>query len=284
MEKLEIIVNSCDSYCDVWKPFFLRLKKEWQEINYPILLNTESKNYSLLGLDIRTIDTHFDFKSWGDRLVYHLEATDTEYVLMLFDDYILEDKISSNRINECLEILDNDRSIAVTYLVQVNGVNLIDDNRYKEYSLIKSESDYIVNSAPGIWRKDILIEMLGRNDTPWAWEYFGSSRAYKTKYKFYSIKDKEKEIYKYKSYCGGAIHRGKWVREVIIPVIEEFNLDIDCSIRGYEQNIYAKRGFKFYLNFYKVGWKMVKIDIFIFLFRAIKKRILRLLKIRMMNG
>ena len=51
MDKIALLVNSCDKYEDLWAPFFTLLKKYWNP-EYPIVLNTESKDFNFEGLNI----------------------------------------------------------------------------------------------------------------------------------------------------------------------------------------------------------------------------------------
>lgn len=50
---LTIVVCSCDKYEDLWYPYFEIFKKNWSDCKYPIVLNTESKNYYHDGLHIQ---------------------------------------------------------------------------------------------------------------------------------------------------------------------------------------------------------------------------------------
>lgn len=64
LEDCSLLVNSCDAYCDTWKPFFLILNNRWKNLNIPIYLNTENKKFEMENLDIRTIN--FTKKAeWG---------------------------------------------------------------------------------------------------------------------------------------------------------------------------------------------------------------------------
>ena len=56
--KYTLLVNSCDSFSDCWDPFFILLKKKWENNNFPILLNTEFKTYKHEGLNIKTSRSH----------------------------------------------------------------------------------------------------------------------------------------------------------------------------------------------------------------------------------
>ena len=46
MKKCTFIVNSCDANEDTWVPFFMCLEKNWPEMNWPVVLNTESKSFT----------------------------------------------------------------------------------------------------------------------------------------------------------------------------------------------------------------------------------------------
>ena len=55
--KCTIVVSSCDKYEDLWEPFFSILKANWPELDYQIVLNTETKKYKYPGLEIK----HFHY-------------------------------------------------------------------------------------------------------------------------------------------------------------------------------------------------------------------------------
>ena len=55
-------------------------------------------------------------KSWGERLIDILNRIDTPYVIMVFDDFILESKIDENKINSSIQILESDNKSSVFYL------------------------------------------------------------------------------------------------------------------------------------------------------------------------
>ena len=281
MDEITIIVNSCDAYADVWPPFFASLREMWPDLRYSILLNTESKSYLYSGLNITTLGPDAEYSNqvepWWHRLLRHLNSIDSEYVLMLFDDYIVEEPVNGIKIEQCKAWLKSDDTIGAFYLVQ-GGFNLTLDTQYQLFSLVRPRSDYIVNSAPALWNKHLLESFVGKIDTPWAWEYFGSARAYRQNIKFYSIKDKHYEIYKYQYERGGAIHQGKWVKAVIAPVIERYSLQIDCSKRGFDEEILKKRKPSWYFQFYLTGWRMVKWDVFVFINRALFRLAKRMLR------
>lgn len=274
-----ILVNSCDAYEDVWDPLFSALKNRWEKCPYKIVLNTESKSYKFDGLDIITLNLFdkSDEDLWGKRLRRTLQHINTKYVISIFDDFILEDYVKQDQIEKCIARMEENEEIAVFYFSNIEGTN-ISDEVYEGFELLPKRKDYKLNSAPAIWRRDKLLSFTGDKDNPWAWEFFGSARTYKVKDLFYCAETGKENIYKYNYSLGGAIYRGKWVRKVIEPIIKEYNLQIDLSKRGFhdESTKTYRRTVMWKMKFFIIGFNMIGLDTFIFIYRILKKRLERI--------
>lgn len=274
MNDCTIIVNSCDDYKDTWELFFKALKDNWPNLEYSIVLNTEKDTYE----DTNFVRTHnVDFKGkpdkWGYRLKKTLESLKTKNVIMLYDDFILENKVDYEQIEKCSRYLISNPEIAVFYFIGNDTIN-IDDNRFEKFELLQKRADYKLNSAPAIWNREKLIQYVDEDDTPWAWEFFGSYRAYNNKDLFYSVKKKYEKIYPYNYTMGGAIYRGKWVGKVVLPLIKKYNLDLDVTKRGLADGINQnnKRSLKWKIDFFSLGFKMIGFGVFIYVYRVLKKK------------
>jgi hypothetical protein len=274
----KIIVNSCDAYEDVWDPFFSALKNRWENCPYSIVLNTESKNYKFDNLDIVTMNlfNKSDKDLWGKRLRRTLQQIDSKYVISLFDDFILEDYVQQDQIEKCIARMEENDNIAVFYFSNIEGKN-ISDGVYEGFELLPQRKNYKLNSAPAIWRREKLLSFTGDKDSPWAWEFFGSARTYKVEDLFYCAEIGKENIYKYNYSLGGAIYRGKWVKKVIEPIIKEYNLQLDLSKRGFqdESNNTHRYSIMWKIKFVLKGFEMIGLDAFIFIFRLLNKRVER---------
>lgn len=276
-EKITILVNSCDKYSDVWDLFFVSLNQNWPSLKTKIVLNCESLTYRFGGLDINTFSLFCENSdsSWGLRLKKTIGMIETEYLFFLMDDYILEDLVNEEMISTCLQWLENDESIAAIYFLNIEGPN-VNDGKYPGFELLPQRKDYKLNTAPGIWRVKSLEKYIGEKDSPWGWEFFGSSRAYNTEDKFYCLMDNAEMPYIYSYHLGGAIHRGKWVESVVVPLAKKYNVNINFKDRGFElssdldkNSIYrVKRKCFFFVE----GLKTVGMPAFIYLFRSLRKR------------
>lgn len=267
--KLAILVNTCDAYSDVLSLFFAAFEEFASEIDINLYINAESLNYDYQLANV--INNKNVSIAWGERLISSLEKINSEYVVVLYDDFILEGKLDLHGIIEALNLLDNDKFSSVVYLVNSNLP--LSGKTYGRFSEINNGSDYIVNSFPGVWRRRDLINYTDLRDTPWSWEVFGSLRTYNGKNCFWTLGSDHDDIYPYNYSKGGAIYRGKWVREVVEQKFDKYDLNIDSSIRGYSiDDGCEKRSFFWKLNFIFLGFKLVGFKAFIFIFRSLIRR------------
>lgn len=268
---LTIIVNTCDAYYDVLDIFFYALQEFWPDCPYPIVINTETRFYthrasvhhhhSLIGAD-----------DWGERLLATLTTIKSEFVIMLYDDFILDAPVSTKRVREALCFLQEQPSSAAAYLIKTS-MPLTDNDRASVFVPVKERVDYRLNSAPGIWRKQALMDFTKVGDTPWAWEVFGTYRAWGDPRTIYALNPNQPDIYFYNYEKGGAIYRGKWVREVIDQVKKKYPLNIDWDVRGFSSSTnFEKRSILWKLRFIETGFRMVGFKAFYFLVSYLRKK------------
>jgi len=270
---LSIVVNTCDSYADVLKLFFAAFDEYWPECEYNVYINTEQNQDNYGRATIINYHAIDGIDRWGDRLLKALSFVDSEFVLMLYDDFILEASIDKEIIKNIIELMKKDPDASVSYLINTN-LPIQADSAVGSFSLVKDRCDYRLNSAPAIWRKSDLMRFTGKNDNPWAWEIFGSYRTYDMKNNFYTIAPGIKDIYQY-DYCkGGAIYRGRWVRAVVAEKFDRYKLDIEPSIRGYSEDaLDESRSFAWKIKFMITGFRMVGFKSAIFIVRYLKAKL-----------
>lgn len=261
---LTVVVNTCDSYADVLKVFFAAFDQFWSDCPYPVVINGEANGYPYRA-QVHNYISPDGIDDWGARLRATLETVDSEYVLMLYDDFILERQVDNRCIAKAVRRLQSSSNAAVTYLIHT-GLPLGSKAGADGFCLVSDWSDYRLNSAPAIWRKSALMEYTKCGDTPWAWEVFGSYRTWGDGKEFFTLAAAQEDIYPYNHSKGGAIYRGKWVREVVESVSRRFALDIDWAKRGFSSDATnEKRSLAWKLKFLLVGFRMVGFKAFLFI-------------------
>jgi hypothetical protein len=232
-DRCVIVINSCDAYFDVWPLFLAAFREHWPDCPFRLVLNTESRTFAdpALNLSAHVLKGDEQGIAWGGRLLATLADLDSEYVLMLFDDFVLEQPVDVAAIERCLEWMSSDPSVAAFYLSNVPGNNRITE-AYAGFEEIPRLTNYRLNSAPALWRRQQLMELTRPDDNPWVWELFGTSRTFLHRGRFFCAQPGHETVYVYNYQLGGAIYRGKWVAAVADPLIRRYGLAIDTGIRG----------------------------------------------------
>lgn len=245
LQNLTILINTCDSYDDLWEPFFKLFKKFGGELaKCPIVLNTESKKFTYEDLNISCPNNFDKTIEWGRRLKETLKTIKTDYVLFLLDDFFLQRPADTETIAQCIKWLDENKNVGAFNFISIEQAK-IEHQTYKNFCLMPLEMQYRVNAQACVWRKDILDKSILDIESPWEWEIFGNIRN--------SVLLKDVEIYALKygvispyNYnfiqyqkssennivVESAIMRGKWDLKCIKKCFEENDINIDYSIRG----------------------------------------------------
>jgi hypothetical protein len=269
---LTIVVNTCDSYCDVLGIFFHAFRDFWSDCSYPVVINTESMTYdhpAKVHLHSRTEGVD----DWGARLHSTLSSIGSDYVMVLCDDFILNSPVSNQRIEQAMALLRSECHAVVAYLINTSlPITTIDSDEV--FISLKDRVDYRLNSAPAIWRKQALMDYTKVGDTPWAWEVFGTYRTWGDGQVFYTLNPKQEDIYPYNYDKGGAIYRGKWVREVVLQVAHKYSLKIDWEKRGFTSDaVFEKRSLMWKLRFIQTGFRMVGLKALYFVMSYVREKL-----------
>lgn len=237
--EISILVNSCDSYEDLWFPFFKLFRYYWPNCPHQLILNTETKTYIHPGLNIKCMSLYCHANkaesiAYGQRLRDHLKHIDTKYVIMLLDDFFLHDYVDEVKIDKCKQWMDMNPNIAVFNFEEVRD-DLNDPSlEYPGFELRPPIGEYKLNLQAALWRKDTLLKYIKSHESPWEMETFGNCRTYQCKDLFYSIMHNEPRPFNYGFIYAGIwnVYRGKWVKETVIDLFHHHNINIDYNRRG----------------------------------------------------
>lgn len=230
-----ILINSCDAYDDLWFPFFSLLKKYWNPFEVRLILNTETKSYSMDGLNIECIHPQNANVPYGQRMLNVLEQISTPYVIPLLDDFFLREKIDCEMIEQIINWMENDKSIVYFNCDNTPVYEEWENEKYPGFHRIPYGNVYTLNMQAAVWRTQKLIKYWKANVSPWDWEEFCNLMAARSKKdKFYCVSACGKGFcnYGYKL-SGMGVHHGKWVYEDVVPFFQKEKIQVDYSKRGF---------------------------------------------------
>lgn len=233
--KITILVNSCDAYEDLWSPFFSLFKK-YCPIDAQIILNTESKDVSVDGLDIKCVHPSRPDDPYGKRMRHALKQVKTRYVLLLLDDFYLRSPVDLQRLDSIMEWMDKDPNIACFNSEPTSVYTDLEVERYPGFRRVPLGTPYTLNMQAAIWRTSLLGKYWRSNITPWEWENY--CNVLTTKYprdKFYCATCGGSPYMDYGHYQVGdlwGVVRGKWFLPDIAPLFDREGIHMDLSVRG----------------------------------------------------
>lgn len=151
-----ILVLSCDKYEPCWTPFFKLLDKYW-ESHPSVHLVTESKKCEYC----KTININSDI--WSERFLGALREIESDYVLVMLDDFFIRDYVNVDRIDN-IEFTSD--IICYNFELEYREPAL----RLNEWDIQKNNQVYLTSTQPSLWDRKKLITLIGDNMSPWEFE------------------------------------------------------------------------------------------------------------------
>ena len=264
MDNCTVFVSSSDRYSDLWDIFFDLFQKYWPEYHGEIVLNTQEKEYSHQGLNIRCTKVG-KLKGFGATFRAGLGTIDTDNVLVFMIDYIFMGKVDNAKIEEYYKYFVN-HEMDTLCLSKLPFTNYkVSDN----IDLLIPKRPYPVSILFGyqiaFWKKSTLYQMMLPHEDPWMSEWYGSKRAEVMNISVAYLSDSRLKPIVYNA--AGCIHQGLWLDDAVKFLNTSYDKKVDFSIRGYykENPIYNSLSFRFKLklNIWKTGlmgsyWDLLK--------------------------
>lgn len=233
--KCSLLLSTCDKYVDAWLPFFTLFDKMWPDCKMPMYLNTESLffSYNLLNIQCLHPASLTDKKgkpiSWSNRLKQAIEKIDTEYILLMLEDFFLQSPVRADVVEDCLKWMDEDKKIGH---IDFYHEPYLPGTEKGEFVQVDPSYDYAMNTLPGLWRKDFFLSII-RDENPWDFEFYGTGRWRKTDVKIFTHLEKYPEVFDFglNPELGYGIFRGKWLKKNQ-ELFERYGIEVDYSNLG----------------------------------------------------
>lgn len=238
-DKVSVLVCSCDAYSDLWYPFFKLYQKYWTIPELNLYLNTETKDYSYEGLNIRCVHPNRKNAPYGERMRDALSQIDTEYVITFLDDFFIREYVDDEHIRRIIEWMDEDKSIVCFNQDCLKTYSDWEIGEKPGYRRIPWGTEYTLNMQVAVWRTKKLKNYWKNDVSPWEWEEFCNALTYgKKREKFYCLTDYSYGFCNYGFNINGmGVYHGKWVMDDVVPLFEKENICVDYSVRGeYDKN------------------------------------------------
>lgn len=237
-EKFSFIFCTCDSYDDLWEPFFTLLHRYWPNFDYDVYFCTESKHFAFPGFNIHCPLNEPQSSTWSERLIDLLHIIPTENIIMMLDDFWLKEPVNTKRLHDLMERFDADKQMGHIDLVHESASALTPSQKYPDLVLFPKKRPYRIDTQIGLYRKDYLLQILRAHESAWGFEVYGSKRSTRLPQENYIIANGTPTIFSYDR--GWVVYRRCFVKEYVDYFVERegIKLHSDRNIDTKEHIVY----------------------------------------------
>ena len=219
---LPILVVSNDSYSDIWDPFFKIFRQRWSDCPFQVYLGTNLIDYDAPDW-LKVIKSGKDI-SWASSLLGMLNSLDTEYVLIMLEDFFLTSNVDTGEISYLAELAQKEELGCLRLFSLLPPPKKLDG--YNNIGWFAPDDDYRITLQAGIWKIEFLKKLLLPGFNPWEFEIIGNLLNK-------NISDKVWGVIKPVLVYEQVVEKGKW---------KPIGLEI-CRAAGCEVNLEARQVF-----------------------------------------
>ena len=170
-KELSILIIAYDGYSDIWKDCVKLLQMNWPDCSHRILFINNEKDISFDGVEV--VHAGRDAE-WSKKVQLGLELSNTKYVCILLEDFLVGDRIDNQVIQDTIKYIDKH---GIRYYKTVNmsraGKNrdpVYDNKNYLH--IIPASDEYGISMQAAIWERNYLTALVGKeNYNAWQFEF-----------------------------------------------------------------------------------------------------------------
>jgi hypothetical protein len=217
-----VVVSSCDTFFDTWRPFVFFFRKHWADCPFPVYLVLN--RLKVRSKVVQPIAVGPD-RAWASNMVAALESIPQPYLLYFQDDYFLNGPVNKALLAEDFAYaFDHD---AASFCFQARGQ--LEPNFQPlndRFGIVPPDSDGRTRLQVTLWKKEAFRAALRPGETAWDMEARGSERTRGLLAISY-LQRRDHPI----PYLMSAIVRGLWTPEAL-SLCAESGFDIQPRFRS----------------------------------------------------
>ena len=219
VNKVAVLISSCDNYQDLWEPFFTLFFRYWPDCPYPVYLGTNHLMYDHPRVKTIAIGDETDWSSDFHRM---LERIPQPYVIVMMEDFLPTKSVDTAKIEKLITYMEA-KGAGCLRLCPRPDLSCLDNPEAGE---ISKGADYRLSLQAAVWNKQTLLELLRDGESAWELEINGTKRSNNLDVPFMCVTCDSPIPY----FCTGVV-KGKWVREAV-ELCEKEGIEVDLTVRS----------------------------------------------------
>lgn len=165
---------SCDKFSIVWDIWHTLFRKFWPDFDGPVYMCAETATFREPSVTSITTGLPQGPSNWSEGLEIALNKIETPFVIMTLEDLFLNRPVKHNKVKEMLALMKADPDIGCLRLVPVPPGDIPVN---EDVGKMSAHSRYRISTQTAIWRRDYLLKVLKKGESPWEFEHIGSERS-----------------------------------------------------------------------------------------------------------
>lgn len=186
---IPVLVMTSDKYIDALKPFFFLYNKYWRPVSIYVRPKvyvggfTKPPFFDSLSDKAEFISIgkfeDFPINKWSDGLIIALNKVEANHVILMLEDYWITHPVNLVAIDHAVKYCTSHNNVIKFDLMGDRRYAKDADLRFGKYGileLIKSNpgSPYHLSLMTGVWHRELLLNILQQNWSPWDIEIDGT--------------------------------------------------------------------------------------------------------------
>jgi hypothetical protein len=178
-----VYVTTSDKYLDVLKPFAYLFNKYWSKEIEVIVGGYNPPNFTLpSNFKFLTLGPQEDYPigKWSDALIKMIKFLPDPFFVLMLEDYWITRPVDTVAVDMLFQYMQRNRNVIRMDLTAdrkfAGGVE--EYGRIGHLELLKShpKSPYHMSLMCAMWRRELLLDILVPEETPWDIEIEGTNR------------------------------------------------------------------------------------------------------------
>jgi hypothetical protein len=229
-----VVVSSCDTFFDTWRPFVFFFRKHWGDCPFPVYLIIN--RLKVRSTVVQPIAVGPD-RGWASNMIAALQSIPHPYLLYFQDDYFLNSRVNNTLLaQDFAYAFDNNVASFCFHArgeLEPNFQPLND-----RFGVVPKDSDGRTRLQVTLWKKEALRGVLRPGESAWDMEARGSERTRDLlSLSYFHRRDRPVP------YLMSAIVRGLWTHEAL-SLCKESGLEIQPRFRSALSDTAWRRRFR----------------------------------------
>lgn len=178
---MRVVIYSSDKTSWALRPFAYLFNLYWSRDQRVSVFGNTTPDFALPNnFTFTSVGQFMPAQHWSNDLIAALQSINDDIICMMMDDYWLNRQVNAQAVRWCYEYMQQHADVIrfdlTTDRLYANGITPYGAIGYLDVIKSDPRSPYNFSLQAAMWRRELLLNVLMPNETPWEVEERGTRR------------------------------------------------------------------------------------------------------------